>query len=61
MILNWENIDNYHQRAKIPGGWLVKANEDVWEYMEGRGYETGQNLRVAICFVPDPDHEWGKE
>lgn len=31
MALVWEQIDNYHQRAKVFGGWLVKAYEDNYD------------------------------
>ena len=57
--LNWEIIDDYHQRAKVPGGWLVKAYEDVvhTDGVDG-GMESGFDLRIAMCFVPDPAHLW---
>jgi len=60
MALTWEQIDNYHQRAKIFGGWLVKAYEDVVhnQIHEGYGMQSGFDLRVAMCFVPDPQHLW---
>ena len=46
--MEWEQIDDLHQRAKIKGGWLVKA------------YQTDGNdeFYVAMCFVPDPMHAW---
>jgi len=61
--LEWEQIDNYHRRAPIPGGWLVKAIEDVMRDMSasGQGLMCGWEWRVSMCFVPDPNHEWGKE
>jgi len=61
MKLEWEQIDNYHQRAPIFGGWLVKTYEDVSHL--GLGYATtiGWDWRISMCFVPDPNHEWGKE
>ena len=30
-------------RLKVPGGWVV---------------ESADECTVAICFVPDPKHEW---
>ena len=59
MNLEWEIIDDFHQRAKIHGGWLVKAYENVcthWEtnYTPQLGYEW----RIAMCFIPDPNYEW---
>lgn len=63
--MEWEDISNtptstYLRRAKVPGGWLVTATEDVihdqGEY--GRGMVGGWDWRTSICFVPDPNHEW---
>lgn len=58
--MEWEQIDNSHQRAKVHGGWLVKAFESVTHNLcvDGRGMEDGWDWRVAMCFVPDPNHEW---
>ena len=56
--LEWEQIDDYHQRAKVFGGWLVKAYEDVLHNFEDRGMTNGWDWRVAMCFVPDSKHEW---
>jgi hypothetical protein len=28
-LLTWQDIDPYHKRAAVPGGWLVKTYEDV--------------------------------
>ena len=55
--MKWEQIDNYHQRCKVPGGWIVKAFEDVVHLTE-RAMEPGWDFRIALCFVPDPKHEW---
>lgn len=54
--LKWEQIDDFHQRAKVIGGWLVKAYESVCTGERGvQGYEW----RVAMTFVPDEWHSWG--
>jgi hypothetical protein len=60
MTIKWEDIDPFLQRAKIPGGWLVKAFEDVMRYRSdgGQGMVAGWDWRIAMCFVPDPTHEW---
>ena len=57
MALVWEQIDNYHQRAKVFGGWLVKAYEDKVHYAESIR-RTGDDLSIAMAFVPDSNHEW---
>ena len=40
MKLEWEPIDSYHTRAKVFGGWLVKAYEcqEHASYMTDQGY-----------------------
>jgi len=49
--MHWEDIDLYHRRAKVPGGWLVKIYEKI--------IEAGQcSWCIAVCFVPDPTHSW---
>jgi hypothetical protein len=55
-----EQIDDNHQRAKVPGGWIVKAYEDVIHITPEHDDYTrqGWDFRVAMCFVPDPKHEW---
>lgn len=59
MEFKFEQIDSHHQRAKVPGGWLVKVFEDVTTYLgEDRGIVDGYNWRIAMTFVPDPKHEW---
>ena len=60
MTLNWEDIDNYHKRARVNDGWLVKAFEDVYEDRSacGQGMVAGWQWRMTMCFVPDPNHEW---
>ena len=58
MRFEWEEIDQYHQRAKVFGGWLVKATEDVIHNTEWQGMVGGWDWRIAMAFVPDPQHEW---
>ena len=56
--LEWEQVDDYHKRARVPGGWLVKTFENVWDGVaEGRP-ECGHQWRVAMCYVPDPERQW---
>lgn len=55
--MEFEQIDDNHQRAKVPGGWIVKAFENVLHDSQGT-FEFGWDWRVAMCFVPDPNHEW---
>lgn len=35
-------------RKKVPGGWIVKIDE----------YYSTKTTWGAICFYPDPNHEW---
>lgn len=50
--LKWECLDSYTDRAKVIGGWLVRS------YSERAAF---QPVPMAICFVPDQNHEWGKQ
>jgi len=58
MKFKWETIDSYHFRAKVIGGWLVKATEDVCYLDEYGAMDNGRDWRIAMAFVPDPNHEW---
>jgi hypothetical protein len=60
--MNWESIetsDGYLERLKVFGGWLVRSSNAVYH---DRGGNYPVNLchesRVALVFVPDPNHEW---
>ena len=54
----WERIDGFTERAMVPGGWLVKVSEDVTHLTEYNGMDSGWDWRIAIAFVPDPQHAW---
>ena len=53
----WEEIDPWHRRARTPGGWILKAFEDV-SHRTDEGFQAGWDWRVSLCFVPDPTHGW---
>lgn len=60
-LLTWEQIDPYHQRAAVIGGWLVKAYEDVMTIRDNYSSsdaQKGYEWRVSMCFVPDDGHYW---
>jgi hypothetical protein len=61
--MKWEEIDRYHMRAKVFGGWLVKSTSPVVHNFtaDGRGMESGWDFRETMAFVPDPNHEWKLE
>ena len=44
-MLHWEDMDDYTQKAAIPGGWLIRSTTDL-----NHTHPSG------ICFIPDPDH-----
>lgn len=56
--MEWEQIDAYHQRTKVFGGWLVKSYEDVVHYDKDVGILNGYSFTASMAFVPDPKHEW---
>lgn len=59
--LKFETIGHSLQRAKVPGGWLVRQYEDVMHNTESRGMVNGHDWRVALTFIPDPEHLWLKD
>ncbi len=63
--LKWETVDSTTEtisRAKIFGGWLVSAVNDVRSPVNNGynqpDYPTGYEWRTSITFIPDPNHEW---
>lgn len=56
--MEWEQIDNFHQRAKVHGGWLVKAYECVVHFTVQQGLVDNYDFRVSMTFVPDVSHMW---
>lgn len=59
--MKWELIDFYHERAKVPGGWLVKVIEPVFHTPPFDEHDANLDIRIAIAFVPDAKHEWTLE
>ena len=84
--LQWQQIErqtsaeesgsSYHslitERAKVPGGWLVRSRTYVSEEKSfaiptqrqpigggSGGMGIGIGTGVGLTFVPDPKHEWG--
>lgn len=68
MTLEWEPITDNHaaqemSRARVPGGWLVKAVSHIDGGYDQR-YSSGGDIDswvASITFVPDPTWEWGSE
>ena len=57
--MKFESIADNHERAKVPGGWIVKAYSSVYHQANSIcGGGEGWDWRIAMCFVPDPKHEW---
>ena len=54
----WEQLDPYHQRAKVPGGWLVKSFNNVVHIVNDGTPVSGWDWRTSMTFVPDPNHDW---
>ena len=47
MIDKWKKIDEYTDRLKVPGGWIV------------RSYDLGmQSKALHQVFISDPGHTW---
>jgi hypothetical protein len=60
--LAWEKLDDdgFEWRASVPGGWLVRTMDKVVHFGDGMRRE-GNDWRPALCFLPDPGHEWRKQ
>ena len=56
--LEWEDIDDWNQRARVHGGWIVQTAVSVSHVMPSGGLEDGWDWRISTCFVPDPNGEW---
>ncbi|MCP3681824.1 MAG: hypothetical protein GY861_03965 [bacterium] len=57
--MQWEEIETNLERAKVPGGWLVRTYTDVFHLDNGMSSGgEGWDWRVAMTFVPDANHEW---
>lgn len=54
--LEWENVEDnlagQMRRAKVPGGWIYRHDQDVPTSRE-YGSEWGLQWRTAIVFVPE--------
>lgn len=65
-IPKWETVPSDGEnleRLKVHGGWLVKTYSDVMHRNDDYGdrMQSGWDWRVAMTFVPDPNHEWELE
>jgi len=58
--MDFETIDDWNERAKVFGGWIVKTHASVYHTnIDGCGTSgDGWDWRVSTCFVPDVNHEW---
>lgn len=76
--LEWEVLDDHTiepdkdmctihkvERARVPGGWLVRAYSATMSSVEagssligGKGVGHGVGVGVGLTFVPDPEHRW---
>lgn len=46
--MEWEQIDAYHQRSEVFGGWLVKSYEDLMHTDSSNAQYNGYDFRVAM-------------
>jgi hypothetical protein len=64
LTLEWEEIKqncaDTLQRARVPGGWLVKSTCEVQTRLHpDMDMNTGFEWRTSLCYVPDHNHKWG--
>jgi hypothetical protein len=53
------------ERARVPGGWLVRAYSATMSSVEagstiigGKGIGHGVGVGVGLTFMPDPEYAW---
>lgn len=51
----WEKLDDYTQRAKVIGGWLV-IRLGITDIQKGKPGKIV--FRESMVFIADRDHEW---
>ena len=74
--LRWEQLENEQiepskdmitinrtERARVPGGWLVRTYSATMSSVKDTGFEGvgvghGVGVGLGITFVPDPEHAW---
>jgi hypothetical protein len=74
--LRWEQLENEQiepsqemitinrtERARVPGGWLVRTYSATMSTVKDTGFEGagvghGVGVGLGITFVPDPEHAW---
>lgn len=59
--VHWEPIDDNYAcelvRARVPGGWLVRAVSHVETWNPARNIAVDSYVS-SIAFVPDPEKLW---
>ncbi len=59
--ITWETAGGMTDIAKVHGGWLIKVVEPVTHIDDRGSITSGQDYRLVMTFVPDPNHEWEME
>lgn len=65
--INWQTIPNKGEagtleRARTPGGWLVRETHNVLHnHPQGGPFTDGYEWRTSLVYVPDPEGSWLKE
>lgn len=55
--MEWEEIDEQTDRAKVPGGWFVKFYDHQIVAERGGDLRT-EAVPLSVVFYPDPGHSW---
>lgn len=60
MKFEWKEIktldNDFTQRAKVIGGWIIRAST----ILAGSGFDAGDvpAISESMVFIPDPEHKW---
>ena len=58
MKFEWEQLDEWTNRAKVHGGWIVQSFTPVAHANKQTYIGEKKDYRIATVFVPDTNHDW---
>ena len=58
MNFEWEQLDEWTNRAKVHGGWIVRTSTPVAHVNRDMYCGQREDYRISTVFVPDLNHDW---
>lgn len=57
--VDWQRVNKDTDRLFVKGGWLVRVySMKILKVFNSGDCEIRGEI-AAVCFLPDPEHEWG--